>query len=114
MQKLVRNSHEEGGSVHGADVPEAGEDELLRASVAQDSVPCFRRKTLADRDDQPSESRSIMSTGKPHEKKRVKKVRFGGDVVVATKYLEKDPKDMHTVYKLYDNKGHHVGSKRQY
>jgi hypothetical protein len=50
MQKLVRNSHEEGGSVHGADVPEAGEDELLRASVAQDSVPCFRRKTLADRD----------------------------------------------------------------
>jgi hypothetical protein len=55
-----------------------------------------------------------MSTGKPHEKKRVKKVRFGGDVVVATKYLEKDPKDMHTVYKLYDNKGYHVGSKRQY
>jgi hypothetical protein len=55
-----------------------------------------------------------MSTCKPHLKKREKKVRFGGDVVVAIKYMEKDLEDMHTVYKLYDDKGRHVGSKRQY
>ena len=76
---------------------------MLGASVAQDSEPCFRRKTLSDRDDQPIESRSIMSTGRLQVKKREKKVRFGGAVVVDTKYLTKDLKDMHTVYKLYDD-----------
>jgi hypothetical protein len=41
-------------------------------------------------------------------------VRFGGATVVATKYLDKDPEDMQTVYKIYDDHGRHVGSKREW
>jgi hypothetical protein len=56
----------------------------------------------------------MMSSGKTHVKKREKKVRFGGDEVVATKYIIKDPKKMHTIYKIYDEHGRHVGSKREW
>jgi hypothetical protein len=58
-------------------------------------------------------SATLLVDGSP-EKVRMKRVRFGGAVVVDTTYISNDPEDMNTVFKLYDHQDRHVGSKRDH
>jgi hypothetical protein len=89
-------------------------DVTVKSNYAQDSFSSSGRKTLADTDNHMTESRAfLLSNGSP-EKVCEKRVRFGGAVVVDTKYISKDLEGMDTVYKLYDHQGRHVGSKWDY